>query len=335
MPSPWANTALLLLVPLAIASGVGGVVSGSPGRAWVLVLHAIVAYALLATLAFKTPIVLRSLRRRRPDRTRLAFVGMSALLVAVLATGVAWVALGRVLVGGISLINVHAYLAIALAVPFAVHLAARYVALRIPRAHGRGAFLRVAGLGVLGVAGWQAADAIGRRRRFTGSYETGSLSGVFPEVRWLLDDPEAVDLGSWQLVIDGAVRQPLAIGYGDLLARATSTRREIIDCTGGWWSEQDWQGVALADLLREAGLQDGARSVEIASVTGFSRRFALADAQAMLLATGCAGRPLEHGHGRPARLVAAERRGYDWVKWVRQIRVLESDERWQSPLPLQ
>jgi DMSO/TMAO reductase YedYZ molybdopterin-dependent catalytic subunit len=334
VPNPWANTALLVFVPVAIASGVAGVANGSPGRAWVLVLHAVVAYALLATLAFKLPIVVRSLRRRRPDGARIAFVGMSALCVAVLATGLAWVLLGRVLVGGISLVNVHAYLAIALAAPFLAHLSARAFALRIPRAHGRAAALRLAGLGVLGLIGWRLTDAVGQRRRFTGSYETGSLTGAFPEVRWLLDDPEPVDLGRFALTVDGAVERPLAVGYDALLARAGGERRAIIDCTGGWWSEQDWHGVTLGELLAEAGVVAGARSVEVGSVTGFSRRFPLAEAAGMLLATRCAGRPLTHGHGLPVRLVAAGHRGYDWVKWVDRIRVLQSDERWQSPLPL-
>ena len=71
------------------------------------------------------------------------------------------------------------------------------------------------------------------------------------------------------------------------------------------------------------------------SVTGYDRRFALDVADGLLLATAVAGAPLTHAHGAPARLVAPGRRGFEWVKWVTRIEVLESSHRWQPPLPLQ
>ena len=46
------------------------------------------------------------------------------------------------------------------------------------------------------------------------------------------------------------------------------------------------------------------------------------------------GRPLSHGHGFPARLVAPGRRGFWWVKWVTDIEVSDRPWWWQSPFPL-
>ena len=40
-----------------------------------------------------------------------------------------------------------------------------------------------------------------------------------------------------------------------------------------------------------------------------------------LLATHAGGDPLSHGHGRPLRLVAPDRRGFQWVKWVESVEV--------------
>jgi DMSO/TMAO reductase YedYZ molybdopterin-dependent catalytic subunit len=332
MRYPWANTALLVLVPLAVVTGVGGVMSGSAERAWVLVAHAIAAYALVALLVFKARIVVGALRRRRLDRERAIFVAMALLLVAVLATGLAWIVLGRVLVGGISLINVHAYLAIALAAPFGVHVVARRYALRIRPSRDRGAALRLAALAALGAAAWLTESAVGRRRRFTGSYEVGADGGPFPAVSWLFDDPAPIDYASWRLQVDGAVNLNLNLTVRDLPPAAAL--RAILDCTGGWYSEQDWQGVAVGGLLDRAGVTERARSVEVVGVTGYRRRFSIDDARGLLLATHVGGVPLTHGHGAPLRLVAPGRRGYDWVKWVVAVTVLETDERLQSPLPL-
>jgi DMSO/TMAO reductase YedYZ molybdopterin-dependent catalytic subunit len=113
--------------------------------------------------------------------------------------------------------------------------------------------------------------------------------------------------------------------------------RAVLDCTGGWYAEQDWAGVRLDRLLTDvAGVDlpsDG--SVDVVSVTGFRRRLPLRDAGAVLLAVAAAGRPLSPGHGAPVRLVAPGRRGFWWVKWVRRIEVVDAPWWLQSPFPLQ
>jgi DMSO/TMAO reductase YedYZ molybdopterin-dependent catalytic subunit len=108
--------------------------------------------------------------------------------------------------------------------------------------------------------------------------------------------------------------------------------RTILDCTGGFWSEQDWSGVFLHRLLPETG--EG-RSVRVVSRTGYERRFPISDLPRLLLATRLGGEPLSADHGHPARLVVADRRGFWWVKWVVGVE-LESLPSWlQLPFPLQ
>ena len=82
-------------------------------------------------------------------------------------------------------------------------------------------------------------------------------------------------------------------------------------------------------------LPAGARSIDVVSVTGYRRRFPLQDLDRLLLATHAAGRPLSDGHGGPVRLVAPDRRGFWWVKWV--VRVEPTSLPWwvQPPFPLQ
>jgi DMSO/TMAO reductase YedYZ molybdopterin-dependent catalytic subunit len=76
------------------------------------------------------------------------------------------------------------------------------------------------------------------------------------------------------------------------------------------------------------------RSIEVRSVTGYTRRFPNDDARSLVLATEVGGKPLSVGHGLPARLVAPGRRGFWWVKWVSEIDVHDSPWWWQPPLPL-
>lgn len=213
--------------------------------------------------------------------------------------------------------------------------------LRNPRARDRRAFLSFVGVGLLGVLLWRLerplqrlADLPGARRRFTGSYEDGSYSTDFPPTSWINDDPDLIDARSWRLAVDGAVERTLELRYEDLRGMARVMLEATIDCTGGWYAHQRWVGVPLAALLEAAGVEEGARSVSVESVTGYGRRFSLEHAQKLLLATDVAGEALSHGHGFPARLVVQDRRGFDWVKWVVRIRVERSSPLLQSPLPL-
>jgi DMSO/TMAO reductase YedYZ molybdopterin-dependent catalytic subunit len=340
---PWANLALLFFLALQLVTGIVGLLgTGDPFRI-VFWLHAIGAYAIVVLLFAKAMLVVNALRRRpglTEERVTLAVLGL--MLVIVLVSGLVWISAGSaVYVAGVSLINFHSTLATLLVVLLAGHVLDRRWVARVPAARDRAAFLKLAGVTFAGVALWQVERTLqrwfdwpGSRRRFTGSYETGSFTGDFPAVSWFNDDPDTVDRGAWRLVVDGAVERPLALDYDGVLARGDATLTAIVDCTGGWYSEQRWQGVRVARLLEEAGLADRARSVAIESVTGYGRRFSLDDARRLTLATHVAGRPLTHEHGFPARLVVLDQRGFEWVKWVTRVRVLESSHLLQSPLPL-
>jgi DMSO/TMAO reductase YedYZ molybdopterin-dependent catalytic subunit len=107
--------------------------------------------------------------------------------------------------------------------------------------------------------------------------------------------------------------------------------RAVLDCTGGWYAEQDWAGVPVAALL---GGRGRARSLLVRSATGYGVRFPLADLERLLLATRVGGAPLSPRHGFPVRLVAPGRRGFWWVKWVVSIEVDPAPWWRQPPFPL-
>lgn len=339
---PWANLALGFLVCLQVVTGLVGLTGTSDPYRVLFWLHAVGAYAIVCLLLAKGVIVYHAIKRRLGvTQARLTLGVLMALLLAVLATGFLWIVGGPRSLLGTSLVNLHAYLAILMLVLLVWHVVDRRWIVRVPAARDRAAFLRAAGVAVVGLALWQAErtlqallDTPGSRRRFTGSYERGSFSGVFPAVSWLNDDPEPVAQSSWRLRVEGVVDRPLELGYEDLADLPSETIVATLDCTGGWYTTQRWHGVALGRLLDAAGVGAEARSVSVESVTGYARRFALDLARDLVPATGCAGRPLTHGHGFPARLIVPDERGFEWVKWVTRIRVLDSSHLLQSPLPL-
>jgi hypothetical protein len=342
MRHAWVNSSLLVLLVAQLATGYFGLVNGLPAFGWVLWLHGIIGYTILVAFIWKGQIIADVLGRRRLTSTRLAFAAMTILTLVVIFTGLVWTTGGFRYWLGTSLITVHALLAVALVLLWSWHVVARRYILRIPRARDRRAFLRLALLNLGGLALWQAARSAkgelglpGAGRRFTGSYRSGSQTGTFPTVSWLFDNPDPIDGRRWRLVVDGAVERPLVLDYDQVLRASAQTLSAVIDCTGGWYSAQEWSGIGMGHLLALAGPKPTARSVSIQAVSGYARRFPMLEAATFLLATQVAGQPLGHGHGFPLRLVAPGHRGYDWVKWVVRVHINETGALDQPPLPLQ
>ncbi|MEZ4569438.1 MAG: molybdopterin-dependent oxidoreductase [Thermomicrobiales bacterium] len=278
-----------------------------------------------------------------------SLAGMFSLLfLATLASGVAWATTGfpglRLPgIGGLTGLGVHILLAILIVPFFVLHAAHRWPRLLRPDIAGRRAALRYIGFSAAGLALWQgheaaskAAGLSGVERRFTGSRERGSFSGNgYPTTNWLSDTRQRIDPQSWRLRIHGLVQEQIELDFEAIAAMPSTTSRAILDCTGGWFSEQDWTGVPVSAALAIAGPGSSARSILVTSATGYRRRFPISAAGRLLLGTHSTGELLSSGHGAPVRLIAPGQRGYNWVKWVVEIEVSDAPAWFQSPLPLQ
>lgn len=339
------RTNLGLLVLLLLAGGTGVLAYGvgtGPATRLVVAAHGAAGLGLLLLVPWKAVVVRRGRRRTSHRRDPTAAVALGVLVALTVLTGVLhatglpgpWPALG-----GVAALQVHVGAAIAAAAVLVVHVVgARQRPRRTDLA--RRELLQTGGLTLGAVALWSALEGLlrltgapGGERRATGSHERGTdHPAAMPVTQWIGDTVPDPPPGVLEVVAGGR-RTRLSggeIDRGDEL-------RALLDCTGGWFAEQDWRGARLDRLLAEVAGRDLPRdgSVDVVSVTGYRRRLPLADARHLLLATHCAGRPLSAGHGAPVRLVAPGRRGFWWVKWVVRVEVVDAPWWLQPPFPLQ
>lgn len=324
------NIALLAFLCAAFLTGWLAFAFATSAARTSLLIHAVSGFAILLLLPWKSMVARRGLNR--PRAARWLSIVFSVLVLASLAAGLAHSSGVLLAVGPITAMDVHVGAAIA-AAPLAIwHIAARRIRLRTTDLSRRN-FLR-GGLVISGATATYAATELvvratglpGAARRFTGSYESGSFQPeLMPVSSWILDPIPEIDAGMWRLSVDGR-----EMTYQDLVAfddQLTAT----LDCTGGFYSTQVWTGVRLDRLLKNAR----GTSIRVISHTGYDRRFPLEDAKQLLLATRFGDQQLDPGHGFPARLVAPNRRGFWWVKWVVAIEVDDVPYWWQSPYPTQ
>jgi DMSO/TMAO reductase YedYZ molybdopterin-dependent catalytic subunit len=129
---------------------------------------------------------------------------------------------------------------------------------------------------------------------------------------------------TYELVVTGAVAQPLTLTLDELRALPQHSATLPISCVEGWSTSQRWTGVPLRDLLHMAGASShAAATVESFQPYGSYRTSDVNRLQAhdadTLLALAVNGQPLALDHGYPCRLIAPNRPGVMQTKWVGKV----------------
>ncbi len=134
-----------------------------------------------------------------------------------------------------------------------------------------------------------------------------------------------VKAATWQLRIHGMVDKPIVLSFDDLIRRPMVEHDVTLTCVsesvgGGYIGNARWQGIMLADVLREAGIQSGADQIVMRDVNGMTIGVAtdpVLDGRKSMLAVGMNGQLLPAEHGYPVRAVIPGLYGYvSATKWV-------------------
>ena len=330
MSSAALDRLLAILLVIQLASGLLTLRSGVAATTPLFWLHGIVGGALLVAAAEKVRRSIGPAVRSRRWR-RLALGALLTLFAAgALVGGFAWVAGGRILsIGPWTVLTLHVWAALAAVPVVLLHLLPRRWRLLRPRAAGprvsRRTLLAAAGVAALGAVAWGTAnllDAVqGGMRRFTGSRWLPE-GGVPPPTTFYGEGIPSIDLAAWRLRVSGRVASPLDLDLQALADLGMTERDAVLDCTSGWALRTAWRGTPLRTVLDAAGTDPAAAHVRLRSVTGWSVSLERNELDDAILATHVAGAPLPVANGAPCRLVAPDRRGLDWIKWVTEIEVL-------------
>lgn len=153
------------------------------------------------------------------------------------------------------------------------------------------------------------------------SYQGEKLSSVTDFRENSIKGPQHVNMSTYRLEIGGLVTTPQSLTYNQVMALPDYRKVVTLHCVEGWDAKILWNGIKVGDLLREAGTLPDANTVIFYAYDGYSTSLPLdyIEKNDILLAYGMNNVTLPEDRGYPFQLVAEDKWGYKWIKWVTKI----------------
>ncbi len=135
-----------------------------------------------------------------------------------------------------------------------------------------------------------------------------------------------VDRDSYKLEITGLISAPIEYSYNDILELPSYQKVVTLDCVEGWSVKALWEGVLVKDILKNVTVRPEAKTVIFYAADGYSTSFPLDYIlnNDIIMADKLNGVSLPPERGFPFQLVAEQKWGYKWIKWITKIE-LSSD----------
>lgn len=157
--------------------------------------------------------------------------------------------------------------------------------------------------------------------RVTTNEDFYSVFAFVPEV--------TVDQETWRLRVFGNIQKELNLSLAEIKAMPAVTEMRTLECIsnpvgGDLISNAVWEGIRLADLLKQAGVRPDTTEIVIRSADNFHTAIPLDLAQdkRSLLVYTMNGEPLPVKHGAPLRALWPGRYGMKQPKWIASIEAI-------------
>ena len=153
-------------------------------------------------------------------------------------------------------------------------------------------------------------------------YKGQKLSSVNDFKENSIKGPQYINITNYRLEINGLVTNPRNYTYDDILNNQQSYEKVVkLDCVEGWDVTILWQGVMVKDLIRESIPLPTANTVIFYAQDGYSTSFPLdyIENNNILMAFKMNNATLPPQEGYPFMLVAENKWGYKWIKWINKI----------------
>ncbi|MDD1689670.1 MAG: molybdopterin-dependent oxidoreductase [Methanoregula sp.] len=158
------------------------------------------------------------------------------------------------------------------------------------------------------------------------SYQGEDLSSVNDFRENSIKGPQHIDISAYRLTVTGLTNRTITYSYDDVLAKYPHYSKVVtLFCVEGWDATILWEGVLVRDLLEDAGVSPQANTVILTASDGYTTSFPLAyfTERDIIMAYRMNNVTLPAERGYPFQLVAEDKWGYKWIKWIEKIELTD------------
>jgi DMSO/TMAO reductase YedYZ molybdopterin-dependent catalytic subunit len=159
-------------------------------------------------------------------------------------------------------------------------------------------------------------------------FEGTRLTPIAKQLNNALAGTQVIDRSDYRLIVTGLVDAPLALTYDNLTSFSQQSWLMDLNCVEGWSFTAKWTGPRLIDILDQAGVKPEA-TVAIFHTADVPEGYSSLDLSyvrdnGIILGMRLNDVTLPAERGFPFQVVAKDKYGYKWAKWVTEIE-LSSD----------
>jgi DMSO/TMAO reductase YedYZ molybdopterin-dependent catalytic subunit len=140
---------------------------------------------------------------------------------------------------------------------------------------------------------------------------------------------QKVNIDSYRLSINGLVENPVQYTYNDAIGSFAHYQKVVtLNCVEGWSVKVLWEGLLLKDMLEKQGISPEANTVIFHAYDGYTTSMPLDFIldNNIMLAYKMNNLIIPPERGYPFQLVAEDKWGYKWIKWVTQIELSNNSD---------
>jgi len=138
--------------------------------------------------------------------------------------------------------------------------------------------------------------------------------------------PQYVNTSGYRLTVTGLTNKTDVYTYQEILTGFPHyTKVVTLFCVEGWDATILWEGVLVRDLIQEAGIDPRANTVIFTAHDGYTTSFPLDYLMNhdIIMAYKMNNVTLPAERGYPFQLVAQDKWGYKWIKWIEKIQLTD------------
>ncbi len=158
------------------------------------------------------------------------------------------------------------------------------------------------------------------------SYQGQDLSSIKDFRENSIKGPQYVNISDYRLTVSGLTNRTLTFTYDEVIDKYPHYSKVVtLYCIEGWRVTILWEGILVGDLLRDAGIDPRGNTVIFTAHDGYTTSLPLDYLidNDIIIAYRMNNVTLPPSRGYPFQLVAEDKYGYKWEKWIEKIELTD------------